>query len=157
VALDYDKMIEVKKKEYEKIKDSIPVLLEERNTQIRDGNQVIFDNKEKAEKIIADANEKAGGIIAVADDIKAKAEVLADEVARRDIEVSEKEKVHIEACQAVKKDAENLAQDKIDFGRQQTEERAKTEALIVKARELVDTVASLSKTVNIKISEITKI
>jgi len=155
--MDYDKMIEIKKKELAKIEASIPVLLEERNKQIKDGNQVIFDNKAKAEKIIADANEKAEGIVAAASDIKAKAEATADEASKRNAEIGEKEKAHIEACRVVKNDAEKLAQDKIDFGKQQTEERAKTEALIVKARELVDVVASLSKTVNIKITEITKI
>ncbi len=157
MALDYDKMIEVKKQELAKIEASIPVLLEERDKQIKEGNQTIFDNKEKAEKIIADATARGEDIVSIASDIKAEAEKTASEASKRNAEVGEKEKAHVEISRVTKEASEKLAQDKIDFGKQQKAETAKVETALASTRELLDVVASLGKTINAKIAEIAKI
>ena len=63
----------------------------------------------------------------------------------------------VKACQTVRADSEKLAQDKIEFGKKQTADNAKVEAVLCKVRELTDIVASFSKAINIKISEIIKL
>jgi len=157
MALDYDKMIEVKKKEYTKIKDSIPILLEERNKQIKDGNEVIFENKAKAEKIIADAVSEAERIVAEAS--KQKEEVkAANEVSdNRKAELDKRENSIVEATKTLAGKEDKLAQDKANFAKQQEEKLARAKAILEKTVELMEMFASHHKVISAKIAEISKI
>jgi len=47
---DYDKMIEIKKKELAKVTAQIGTVSAELSRKIKEGNTVIYDNKAKAEK-----------------------------------------------------------------------------------------------------------
>jgi hypothetical protein len=154
---DYDKQIEVKKKELERVEKQIVSIIADRDRKIKESNAVIYDNKDKAEKIIADANAKAESIVAAASKIKSEAQVLTNASEDRARELDEKEKAHVEACKATVKDQEKLAQDKIDFGKKKQIELAKVEDALAKARELTDIIASFSKAIYTKIAEITKI
>ena len=157
MALDYDKMIEVKKKEYTKIKDSIPVLLEERNKQIKDGNQVIFDNKDKAEKIIADALVESERIVGIANDQKIAAQALAKESADRKSSINNLEESTKQAVRILKDGEAKLVQDKADFAKQQEEKIAKAKVILEKTYELMEMFASHHKVISAKIAEISKI
>ena len=157
MAIKYDEIIEAKKKEVGRLQKQIVEIGPQLADKIKEGNKVIYANKEQAEKIIVDANAKAEEIVSTVSRLRAEAEEIKKGSVVRSKELDEKEKAHLEACRVTKKEVEKLAQDKIDFGKLQKEKLAEIEATIAKVRELMDAVSSLGKSVNAKIAEIVKI
>lgn len=157
MAIKYDEIIEAKKKEIERLEKQIPELTGRRNNLVKEINQTINDAKAKAEKTIADAIAKAEGIVAAADKVKADAEVMKGEAVKINADLSEREKVFTEACRVEKAKEDKLAQDKIDFGKEQADKQARTDAIIARMRELAEAAISFGKTVNAKVAEVIKL
>ena len=154
MTIKYEELIEAKKNELERIKKQLAEIGPQLADKIKEGNKIIYDNKDKAEKIITDAKVEAARIIASANEQKRQSAEDAQKLAgERKVFDGDKQSLLADK-KALNKDRESLEKDKVDFGHKVKTDLGKIEAAIKKLSEIKNLLAGYGQTITNKINDI---